>query len=166
MKSHRVRPTATLSTFVLAGLGAGAAAAHFSVADVPKAVAAAAHCAVANLPAMAQTAEAIKTYEDADPPLWDDLGTTKSTEAQRYFDQGLRWAANFNHAEARRAFRKAQRLDPTCAMCFVGEALVLGPNINVPMDPEANAPAIAALRKEHAKPRCGGSRAAASRSRG
>ena len=94
------------------------------------------------------------------------IHTTKSTEAQRYFDQGLRWAANFNHAEARRAFRKAQRLDPTCAMCFVGEALVLGPNINVPMDPEANAPAIAALRKAHAKPRCGGSRAAASRSRG
>ncbi len=137
-------------------LGAGAAAAHFSVADVPKAVAAAAHCAVANLPAMAQTAEAIKAYEDADPPLWNDLGsltypiTTKSTEAQRYFDQGLKWAANFNHAEARRAFRKAQRLDPTCAMCFMGEALVLGPNINVPMDPEANAPAIAALRKAQA----------------
>ena len=137
-------------------LGAGAAAAHFSVADVPKAVAAAAHCAVANLLAMAQTAEAIKAYEDADPPLWNDLGsltypiTTKSTEAQRYFDQGLKWAANFNHAEASRAFRKAQRLDPTCAMCFMGEALVLGPNINVPMDPEANAPAIAALRKAQA----------------
>ena len=148
-----LRPTATLSTLVLAGLGAGAAAAHFSVADVPKAIAAAAHCAVANLPAMAQTAEAIKAYEEAEPPLWNDLGsltypiTTKSKEAQRYFDQGLRLAANFNHAEARRAFRKAQRLDPTCAMCFLGEAIVLGPNINVPMDPEANAPAIAALRE-------------------
>ncbi len=32
-------------------------------------------------------------------------------------------------------------------MCFLGEAIVLGPNINVPMDPAANAPAVAALRK-------------------
>ena len=32
-------------------------------------------------------------------------------------------------------------------MCFWGEALVLGPNINVPMMPEANAPALAALAK-------------------
>ena len=29
----------------------------------------------------------------------------------------------------------AQKLDPTCALCFWGEALVLGPNINVPMMP-------------------------------
>ena len=46
-----------------------------------------------------------------------------------------------------RAFRKAQSLDPNCAMCFLGEALVLGPNINAPMDPAANAPTIAALKK-------------------
>jgi tetratricopeptide (TPR) repeat protein len=111
---------------------------------------------VADLSARPQTAEAIKAYEEADPPLWNDLGsmnypiTTKSSEAQSYFQQGLRLAANFNHAEARRAFRKAQRLDPTCAMCFLGEALVLGPNINVPMDPEANAPAVAALQKAQA----------------
>jgi tetratricopeptide (TPR) repeat protein len=32
-------------------------------------------------------------------------------------------------------------------MCFWGEALVLGPNINVPMMPEAYAPAFAALAK-------------------
>ncbi|WP_353646902.1 hypothetical protein [Mesorhizobium sp. WSM2239] len=95
----------------------------------------------------------MKAYEEAEPPLWSGLGTltypitTKSKEAQSYFDQGLRMAANFNHAEAGRAFRKAQRLDPDCAMCFVGEALVLGPNINVPMDPAANAPAVAAVKK-------------------
>ena len=49
--------------------------------------------------------------------------------------------------EAQRAFREAQKLDPNCALCFWGEALVLGPNINVPMMPEANAPALAALAK-------------------
>ena len=53
----------------------------------------------------------------------------------------------FNHAEAQRAFQAAQKLDPNCAVCFWGEALILGPNINVPMMPEANAPALAALEK-------------------
>ena len=153
MKFHNLLPPAGLPTLMLVGFGAGAAAANFSVAEVPRAIAAAAHCIVANLPAQALSAEAMKAYEDADPPLWNDLGsltypvTTKSSEAQSYFDQGLKLAANFNHAEARRAFRKAQRLDPACAMCFAAEALVLGPNINVPMAPEANPPAVAAIRK-------------------
>ena len=79
-------------------------------------------------------------------PLLDGLGsrsypvTTSSRLAQRYFDQGLTLAYAFNHAEARRAFRTAQALDPECAMCFWGEAFVLGPNINLPMSP-ADAPA-------------------------
>jgi tetratricopeptide (TPR) repeat protein len=153
MKFHDFLHMAGVPTLVLIGIGGGASAAHFAVADGPKALAAARHCLVANLPAQAQSPEAMKAYEEAEPPLWNDLGSltyptsTKIPEAQQYFDQGLRLAANFNHAEARRAFRKAQRLDPTCAMCFLGEAIVLGPNINVPMAPEANAPAIAALRK-------------------
>jgi tetratricopeptide (TPR) repeat protein len=73
--------------------------------------------------------------------------STKSRSAQQYFDQGLRLAWGFNHAEAQRAFRKAQRLDPDCAMCYWGEAYVLGPNINVPMDEKAVAPAFAAAQK-------------------
>jgi tetratricopeptide (TPR) repeat protein len=98
------------------------------------------------------------------PRLLDDLGTltfpvsTRSPEAQRWFDQGLRLAFAFNHAEARRAFRAAQAADPTCAMCYWGEAYVLGPNINYPMVPEAVAPAFAAIAqamalKEGAGPR-------------
>jgi tetratricopeptide (TPR) repeat protein len=79
-------------------------------------------------------------------PLLEGLGsrsyriTTSNRLAQRYFDQGVTLAYAFNHAEARRAFRSAQALDPQCAMCFWGEALVLGPNINLPMSP-ADAPA-------------------------
>jgi tetratricopeptide (TPR) repeat protein len=85
------------------------------------------------------------------PVLYEELGTlsytvtTRAPGAQRYFDQGLRLAFAFNHAEARRAFRAAQKADPTCAMCYWGEAYVLGPNINYPMMPDAVAPAFAAI---------------------
>jgi tetratricopeptide (TPR) repeat protein len=89
-------------------------------------------------------------------PLWDSLlghrivTSTKSDEAQAYIDQGIMLAFGFNHAEAARSFRRAQTIDPTCAICFWGEALVLGPNINAPMDPAANAPALAAIAKAQA----------------
>jgi len=84
------------------------------------------------------------------PPLYENLGTvhvpitTKHPRAQAYFNQGIRLTFAFNHAEAARAFRAGQDLDPGCAMCYWGEALVLGPNINAPMFPEAVGPAAAA----------------------
>ena len=87
------------------------------------------------------------------PVLYANLGTlsfkagTRNARAQAWFDQGIRLAFAFNHAEAQRAFREAQKEDPRCALCFWGEALVLGPNINVPMMPEASGPALAALAK-------------------
>ena len=89
------------------------------------------------------------SFVDRDAPLIDGLGKRRhritdlvGRKSQRYFDQGLALAYGFNHAEARRAFRTAQRLDPDCAMCFWGEALVLGPNINLPMAAADNAPAL------------------------
>ena len=107
-------------------------------------------------PAGAAAAAASPAFAETDPPLIPGLGrhsyriSTSSRLAQRYFDQGLRLAWGFNHAEARRAFRQAQKLDPACAMCYWGEAYVLGPNINVPMDEKANAPAVAAAAKASA----------------
>lgn len=89
----------------------------------------------------------------AEVPLWTGLGdlafpvSTNSPAAQRYFDQGLKLAYGFNHAEAERSFRRAQQIDPSCAMCHWGEALVLGPNINAPMDDAAVGSAFAALAK-------------------
>jgi tetratricopeptide (TPR) repeat protein len=103
-----------------------------------------------------QAATSAPAFADTDPPLWDGLGavsykiTTSNPAAQTYFDQGLRLTFAFNHGEAQRAFRKAQKLDPDCAMCFWGEALVLGPNINLPMQDEALAPAFAAAQKARA----------------
>ena len=76
----------------------------------------------------------------AGAPLFDGMGdhhhpiTTDDPDAQRYFNQGLVIDFAFNHAESARSFRAAQRLDPDCAMCYWGEALALGPNINVTSD--------------------------------
>ena len=95
-------------------------------------------------------------FADTEPPIWAGLGsvtykiTTANERAQAYFDQGLRLAYAFNHGEAQRAFRVAQKLDPDCAMCFWGEALVLGPNINLSMQKDAIAPAFAAAQKAKA----------------
>src|SRR6186713_859015 len=61
--------------------------------------------------------------------------STRSAAAQRFINQGLNLAYAFNHAEARRAFREAARLDPDLAMAYWGQALVLGPNINAQMEP-------------------------------
>jgi len=100
-----------------------------------------------------QAASPGAAFAGTDPPLWEGLGgvtykiTTANALAQSYFDQGLRLTYAFNHSEAQRAFRKAQKLDPDCAMCFWGEALVLGPNINLPMQEDAVAPAVAAAEK-------------------
>ncbi|MCA9423202.1 MAG: hypothetical protein KC592_19440 [Nitrospira sp.] len=66
---------------------------------------------------------------------------------QRFFDQGFILSFGFNHAEAASSFREAQRRDPNCAMCYWGEALVLGPNINAPMDPSVVPQAVAAVEK-------------------
>ncbi|TPJ45862.1 MULTISPECIES: hypothetical protein [unclassified Mesorhizobium] len=166
MKLRACLPSAGWTAIALMSFGTGAAIAYAADSPLQSQLAAPrvslpgeldiTHCVALAAAGQSLAPQDLKAYEEAQPPLWDDLGSlsypisTKSADAQKYFDQGLRFATNFNHAEARRAFRKAQSLDPDCAMCFLGEALVLGPNINVPMDPTANAPAITALRKAQA----------------
>src|SRR4249919_57299 len=72
----------------------------------------------------------------AKEPLYGGLGSysrkiaTNSTEAQRYFDQGLGFVHGFNHHAAFRAFQQAAELDPECAMAHWGVALACGPHIN------------------------------------
>jgi tetratricopeptide (TPR) repeat protein len=73
--------------------------------------------------------------------------STRNQLAQQYINQGLNLAYGFNHAEARRAFREAARLDPALAMAYWGQALVLGPNINAPMDPQDEAQALELVQK-------------------
>jgi len=72
---------------------------------------------------------------------------TSSAEAQRFFDQGLRYVYAFNHDEAVRSFSRAAELDPKAPMPAWGVALALGPNINLDVDPEREKAAFAAAQR-------------------
>jgi tetratricopeptide (TPR) repeat protein len=74
--------------------------------------------------------------------------STKSPEAQRFFDQGLTLVFGFNHEEAVRSFRRAAELDPQSAMAFWGVALALGPCINLAdVDPTQEKAAYEAVQR-------------------
>ncbi|GAB3359498.1 tetratricopeptide repeat protein [Lysobacter tyrosinilyticus] len=73
--------------------------------------------------------------------------TTTKPEAQRWFDQALMLTYGFNHDAAERSYLRATQLDPECAMCWWGAALVLGPHVNAAMDPSNNTPAWQRLQK-------------------
>lgn len=158
--------TAALAAVLAGALRTGPAASVDAVAELldPARIAASACRARpdgrrslwAILDGMALVGAAQAAEEAVPPPLLDGLGrrritvTAANADAQRYFDQGFAWNNGFYHAEAVRAFRAAQRLDPQCAMCFWGEALALGPNINLPMIPDAEVPALAAIDRAQA----------------
>ncbi len=65
-----------------------------------------------------------------------DLGSynwqvsTKSSEAQTWFDRGLIWCYAYNHEESVRCFQKAAELDNTFAMAYWGMAYAAGCNYN------------------------------------
>lgn len=73
--------------------------------------------------------------------------STHNAQAQLFINQGLNLAYAFNHAEAYRAFQEAARLDPSLAMAYWGQALVLGPNINAAMEPADEPGALALIQK-------------------
>ncbi|MEO0606668.1 MAG: hypothetical protein AAFY82_00445 [Pseudomonadota bacterium] len=77
--------------------------------------------------------------------------STASREAQLWFDHGLAHMANFNHDEAIASFRKAQASDPNCAMCYWGEGLSFGSNINYPYDPSRGAAGLIAAQAAMAR---------------
>ncbi len=89
-----------------------------------------------------QTAPRLQNLGDHSHPI-----TTAAPRAQLFFDQGLRLSYGFNHPEAYRSFQEAARLDPDCAMCYWGMALVLGPNINAPMKPEDELVALSTVQR-------------------
>ena len=56
--------------------------------------------------------------------------STRSVQAQLWFDRGLAWAYGFNQEEALRCFRRAAAADPACAMAQWGIAYSAGPYYN------------------------------------
>src|SRR3954453_10755535 len=62
--------------------------------------------------------------------------STKNAQAQRFFDQGMKYLYGFNHEAAVASFQHATQLDPNLALGYWGAALALGPNINMDVDPD------------------------------
>ena len=73
--------------------------------------------------------------------------SSSSPDVQRWFDQGLMLTYGFNHDAAERSFLRAAAIDPECAMCLWGAALVLGPHVNAGMEPANNAKAWTRLQR-------------------
>jgi tetratricopeptide (TPR) repeat protein len=73
--------------------------------------------------------------------------STHNLEAQKFFDQGLRFIYAFNHDEAARSFQHAAELDSKLAMAYWGVAEAVGPNYNDPADPDRYKRAHDAVRK-------------------
>lgn len=93
-----------------------------------------------------------------DPPkrlMWLDEGlgnvdhpvTTKSAEAQKYFNQGLAYLFGFNHDAGVASFKQAAELDPNMAMAYWGMSLGLGANYNDPGNTDRFARAYVELQK-------------------
>ena len=109
-------------------------------------------------------AQATPADEEQSLRLYDGFGgytrevTTSSTEAQRWFNQGMQLLYGFNHDEAIRSFRRAAALDPDCAMAWWGVAYAHGLHINNPAMTERQselayeASREAMARVEHASP--------------
>ena len=73
--------------------------------------------------------------------------SSKSADAQGYFNQGFQMMYAFAKAEAVRSFREAWKRDPDCAICFWGEAWALGSYLNGPMSAADSPLAYAAVQK-------------------
>lgn len=56
--------------------------------------------------------------------------STRSPDAQRWFNQGLNWCFCFNQEEGVECFRKALEYDPSCVMAHWGVAYGAGPFYN------------------------------------
>ncbi|MBL6815247.1 MAG: hypothetical protein ISQ65_08395, partial [Pseudomonadales bacterium] len=83
--------------------------------------------------------QALGTYE------W--TVSTVNAEAQAFFNQGmqLRWA--YNMPESVASMVRARELDPTCAMCFWGEAFARGSFLNAGMSAKEAAAARVAIQQ-------------------
>ena len=73
--------------------------------------------------------------------------SSTNREAQAFFDQGFQMMYAFAKPEAVRSFREAWKRDPSCAICYWGEAWAWGSYLNAPMSAEEAPYAYAAAQK-------------------
>jgi tetratricopeptide (TPR) repeat protein len=73
--------------------------------------------------------------------------SSSNKEAQAFFDQGFQMMYAFAKPEAVRSFRESWKRDPTCAICYWGEAWAWGSYLNAPMNAEEAPHAFAAIEK-------------------
>jgi len=82
--------------------------------------------------------------------------TTAVPEAQAFFANGMELGAAFAHSAAVAAMAHAVELDPACAMCKWGQALVAGPTINFGKDKDERKPLYALAREAQRQARAAG----------
>jgi len=92
--------------------------------------------------AQTQPATLMQGYGDLHHPV-----STTNSQAQQFFDQGLRQIYAFNHDEAVRSFQRAADLDPKLAMAYWGVAEAVGPNYNDPASDDRFAAAHTSIQK-------------------
>ncbi len=73
--------------------------------------------------------------------------TTQNETAQAYFDQGFQLRYAYGVDAAARSFREAHTADPSCAMCYWGEAFALGSYLNGAITVEQAPHALVAIRR-------------------
>ncbi len=73
--------------------------------------------------------------------------SSSNPQAKAYFNQGFQLMYAFDKWDAMRSFKEAEKRDPTCAICFWGEAWSWGSFLNGPMQPEESPMAFAAIQQ-------------------
>jgi tetratricopeptide (TPR) repeat protein len=73
--------------------------------------------------------------------------SSTNRDAQAFFDQGFQMMYAFAKPEAVRSFRESWKRDPSCAICYWGEAWAWGSYLNAPMNADESPHAYAAAQK-------------------
>ena len=90
--------------------------------------------------------EPIPLYTVGLGPFTRKISST-NYEAQAFFDQGFQMMYSFAKLDAVRSFRESWKRDPSCAICYWGEAWAWGSYLNGPMIAEQAPFAYAAAQK-------------------
>lgn len=94
-----------------------------------------------------------EVFKEAIPLYTSALGSfhrpisSKSEEAQAYFDQGFQMMYAFAKIEAVRSFRESWKKDRNCAICYWGEAWAWGSYLNGQIREEDAPHAYAAIQQ-------------------